>query len=127
MFLLVVSATHPIDGIWCLSYGKPLINPNSCGGGVNYNSLYAGIFGNHNEYSPKEEGVCKEGYSYSGTICRKSQLGFYEKYDTKGILHFDSKTFILNMGWILFPLGALFSYMGLLQTKTPKGGEKQNG
>jgi hypothetical protein len=119
MFLFVVSATIPIDGISCLSYGHPLINPKSCGGGVNYHSLWAGMFGSNDGYTPYSSAFnttpdCKSGYAYSESkdLCTKNQLGFYQRLSNNKAI-FDYKTLILNLGWILFPIGCLFAYVGL--------------
>jgi hypothetical protein len=124
MFLFVVSATIPIDGISCLSYGHPLINPKSCGGGVNYHSLWAGMFGSNDGYTPYSSAFnttpdCKSGYAYSESkdLCTKNQLGFYQAQKGNGETVFDTKTLILNLGWILFPLGCVFAYIGMGKKK----------
>lgn len=119
MFIFVVAGTNPIDGIWCLYSGKPLINPNSCGGGVVYQSLWAALFGAHDSYTPLEPSLCKFNYVYreDSKLCIREQLGFYEYLTSDGQRKFDSTTLILNLGWVLFPLGALFGYLGYLKSE----------
>lgn len=111
MFLFVVAATVPIDGIWCLSYGHSLINPASCGGAINYGNLWDGMFGAESSYSPSEHGVCKRDYHWieSSQLCTKSRMGFYQ-HTVGGQKKFDYHTLILNLGWILFPISVLFAY-----------------